>query len=72
MKSLLTTFFLFLMGITTSFGQLDDTDVRYSDLPPEPEYGKCYAKCKSPDISTKSCLDILSPKPVPFPFSFVV
>lgn len=31
-------------------GQIDDTDVRYNDLPPEPEFGKCYAKCKSPDI----------------------
>lgn len=50
MKSSITTIFLFLLGITISFGQLDDTDVRYSDLPPEPEYGKCYAKCKSPDI----------------------
>ena len=33
----------------TLLGQIED-DVRFSDLPPDAEYGKCYAKCKTPDI----------------------
>ncbi|MEM6316499.1 MAG: peptidoglycan-binding protein [Bacteroidota bacterium] len=48
MKSTFTTLLCSLFCLTTVFGQLDD-DVRFSDLPPEPEFGKCYAKCKTPD-----------------------
>lgn len=41
---------LFLSLITTvALGQIDD-DARYKDLPPNAEYGKCYAKCKAPDV----------------------
>lgn len=48
MKFILTAMFLCLATFL-AFGQLDD-DVRYSDLPPNAEYGKCYAKCKAPDV----------------------
>jgi len=34
---------------TFLIGQVED-DVRFNDLPPNAEYGKCYAKCKTPDI----------------------
>lgn len=36
-----------------SFAQLsaqDDTDIPFDDLPPSSEFGKCYAKCKIPDV----------------------
>ena len=48
MKFIFTISFLLCLGITTIMGQLEE-DVRYNDLPPTPEFGKCYAKCKSPD-----------------------
>ncbi|MEM1119728.1 MAG: peptidoglycan-binding domain-containing protein [Bacteroidota bacterium] len=49
MKSTFTTLLVISLFQTAVFAQLDD-DVRYSDLPPNAEYGKCYAKCKAPDI----------------------
>jgi len=48
MKSLLTTLLL-CFGSTFLIGQVED-DIRFNDLPPNAEYGKCYAKCKTPDI----------------------
>ncbi|MEE9374452.1 MAG: peptidoglycan-binding domain-containing protein [Saprospiraceae bacterium] len=38
-----------LLFVTTIFGQNEETDIPFVDLPPTNEYGKCYAKCKSPD-----------------------
>ena len=32
------------------FGQKVETDLPFSDLPPVNEYGKCFAKCKIPDV----------------------
>lgn len=49
MKSLFTTLFLLCLTNTFLLGQIED-DIRFNDLPPDAEYGKCYAKCKSPDI----------------------
>ena len=49
MKSLFTTLFLLCLISTFLLGQIED-DIRFNDLPPDAEYGKCYAKCKSPDI----------------------
>lgn len=43
------TSLLILLGTTLSYGQIAD-DARFNDLPPNAEYGKCYAKCKTPDI----------------------
>jgi len=43
---LVATIALFSNGL---FGQ-QETDIPFVDLPPTNEYGKCYAKCKSPDI----------------------
>jgi hypothetical protein len=48
MKPVLTILIIFCLGIMNLAAQID-TDVRFSDLPPNPEYGKCYAKCKTPD-----------------------
>ena len=48
MKSTLMTMLLIAYVTTLSFGQIED-DVRFNDLPPKSEYGKCYAKCKTPD-----------------------
>lgn len=49
MKPIILILTLILTNCFTLFGQLDD-DVRFSDLPPDAQYGKCYAKCKTPDI----------------------
>ncbi len=49
MKLRILTFLFLLLGVTQSFGQIAD-DARFSDLPPKAEYGRCYAKCKTPDI----------------------
>jgi len=49
MKLNVLTFLFLLLGITQSYGQVAD-DARFNDLPPKAEYGKCYAKCKTPDI----------------------
>lgn len=41
------------LALVFSFSQLsaqDDTDIPFDDLPPTSEYGKCYAKCKIPDV----------------------
>ena len=48
MKSTIIAILLLCCSWTISFGQIDD-DVRFNDLPPKAEYGKCYAKCKTPD-----------------------
>ena len=48
MKSLFPTLLLCFIS-TFLIGQVED-DVRFNDLPPNAEYGKCYAKCKTPDI----------------------
>ena len=48
MKSLFTTLLLCFIS-TFLIGQVED-DIRFNDLPPNAEYGKCYAKCKAPDI----------------------
>ena len=47
-KQLLLTVFAFLF-LTMAYGQ-QETDIPFVDLPPTNEFGKCYAKCKSPDI----------------------
>ena len=55
-KSFLFLFSLFLTNI--SFSQ-DGTTIPFDDLPPTNEYGKCYAKCRQPDVYetvTKSVL----------------
>ncbi len=49
MKSFFTTLFLLCIASTFLIGQVED-DIRFNDLPPDAEYGKCYAKCKTPDI----------------------
>ncbi len=49
MKSVFTTLFLLCSISIFLIGQVED-DIRFNDLPPNAEYGKCYAKCKSPDI----------------------
>ena len=49
MKLNILTFLFLLLGITQSYGQIED-DARFNDLPPKAEYGRCYAKCKTPDI----------------------
>ncbi len=49
MKSLFTTLLLLCITSTFLIGQVED-DIRFNDLPPNAEYGKCYAKCKTPDI----------------------
>ena len=46
-KTTLTIFSLFAF-MTISLAQGDATP--FSDLPPTTEYGKCYAKCKIPDV----------------------
>ena len=48
MKSLFPTLLLCFIS-TFLIGQVED-DIRFNDLPPNAEYGKCYAKCKTPDI----------------------
>jgi len=49
MKLSFTILLFLVVGVTLSFGQIED-DARFNDLPPQAEYGKCYAKCKTPDI----------------------
>lgn len=47
-KSLLT--FVLMLGIVSfSFGQTESEEIPFGDLPPTPEFGKCFAKCKMPD-----------------------
>lgn len=48
MKSSLAVMLLMCLMATTTFGQIDK-DARFNDLPPDAAFGKCYAKCKSPD-----------------------
>jgi len=48
MKSFLIISILTLFIPFSALSQLDN-DVRFSDLPPDSTYGKCYAKCKTPD-----------------------
>lgn len=48
MKSPFAVIILCFLFSNTVFTQIAD-DVRFSDLPPKTEYGKCYAKCKTPD-----------------------
>lgn len=49
MKLNILTLLFLVLGITQSYGQIAD-DARFNDLPPKAEYGRCYAKCKTPDI----------------------
>ena len=49
MKLNILTLLFLVIGITQSYGQIAD-DARFNDLPPKAEYGRCYAKCKTPDI----------------------
>jgi len=49
MKLSFLTLLFGVLGVTLSYGQIAD-DARFNDLPPKAEYGKCYAKCKTPDI----------------------
>lgn len=44
LSSLLTLIF-----VCSTIGLLAQNDIPFGDLPPNPEYGKCYAKCKMPD-----------------------
>jgi len=44
LKSLLVVLFALCVGAATA------QDTPFSDLPPTSEYGKCYAKCKVPDV----------------------
>jgi hypothetical protein len=46
MKNLLTLLLVAFVA-TLSFAQIED--IPFDDLPPTPEDGKCYAKCKMPD-----------------------
>ena len=46
MKNLLTLLLVAFIA-TLSFAQ--NEDIPFDDLPPAPEDGKCYAKCKMPD-----------------------
>ena len=52
MKRNLTLSALFAIAIlfttTNVFAQIQD--IPFGDLPPTSEYGKCYAKCKIPDV----------------------
>lgn len=50
MKKLLLLFFVFIMA-SVSFGQdVTTSPEQNSDLPSNPEAGKCYVRCKTPDI----------------------
>ena len=42
--------FLTLFMSSMSFGQTEGSDIPFVDLPPTNEFGKCYAKCKIPDV----------------------
>ena len=48
MKLTLTLSFLLIFSVFQLQAQYQE--VPYDDLPPNPEYGKCYAKCKAPDV----------------------
>ena len=45
----LVAFFALLFFSTAAFSQ-DSETIPFDDLPPNSEYGKCYAKCRQPDI----------------------
>lgn len=47
MKNLLSLLVLLTFTVTVTFAQ--NEDIPFDDLPPTPEDGKCYAKCKMPD-----------------------
>jgi hypothetical protein len=47
MKNLLSLLLLLTFTATVTFAQ--NEDIPFDDLPPAPEDGKCYAKCKMPD-----------------------
>ena len=48
MKNLVLLALLFL-GVN-AFAQTTSSDIPFSDLPPTNEFGKCYAKCRVPDV----------------------
>ena len=55
-STILSLLFLLLATVTVSAQQ---DDIPFDDLPPAGEYGKCYAKCRQPDVYetvTKSVL----------------
>lgn len=48
--TILTTFIMVMFLAVASVNAQVSTDTPFSDLPPTSEYGKCYAKCKVPDV----------------------
>lgn len=60
MKNLIFTLFtmlVMLVAVSDSNAQSDGTP--FADLPPTAEYGKCYAKCKVPDVFETSSVQKL-------------
>ena len=74
MKSTIATMLILCLSYAVVIGQEIDNDVRFNDLPPEAGYGKCYAKCKTPDIyetfSRKVLVEEAYVKTTPIPATY--
>ncbi len=50
MKKLLLLFFVFIMASFTFAQDVSSSPEQNSDLPSNPEEGRCYVRCKTPDV----------------------